>query len=138
MQSDGPQPLDFENRWSWGAVFAVESTSGRALSTFSQSDSERRANRTGFARESSARIETSELAAKLLVVYDYRGEDTEMRTPARRRVDAAGGPDISYVCIYTRGRGEEEKGVLAALGQFYPELGGTLQNRLLSHGARRS
>ena len=91
----------------------------------------RRANRTGFARESSARIETSEFAAQLLVVYDYRGEDTEMRTPARRRVDAAGGPDISYVCIYTRGRGEEEKGVLAALGQFYPELGGTLQNRLL-------
>ena len=37
----------------------------------------RRANRTGFARESSARIETSELAAQLLVVYDYRGEDTE-------------------------------------------------------------
>ena len=36
----------------------------------------RRANRTGFARESSARIETSELAAQLLVVYDYRGEDT--------------------------------------------------------------
>ena len=40
VQIDGPQPLDFENRWSWGAVFAVESTSGRALSTFSQSDSE--------------------------------------------------------------------------------------------------
>ena len=36
----GPQPLDFENRWSWGAVFAVVPTSGRALSTFSQSDSE--------------------------------------------------------------------------------------------------
>ena len=40
-------------------------------------------------RESSARIEPSELAAQLLVVYDYRGEDTEMRTPARRRVAQA-------------------------------------------------
>ena len=53
-----------------------------------------------------------------------------MRTAARRRVDAARGPDF-ILYIYSRGEGERGGGILAALGQFYPELGGTLQNRLL-------
>ena len=40
VQSDGPQPLDFENRWSCALYLLVETTTQRALSTFSQSDSE--------------------------------------------------------------------------------------------------
>ena len=55
-----------------------------------------------------------------------------MRTPARLRVDAARGLD-TYICIYLHAGkgGGGGRGFLAALGQFYPELGGTLQNRLL-------
>ena len=50
VQSDGPQPRNFE-KWRPGAAgFDFQPTNPCALSTFSQSDSERRANRTGFAR----------------------------------------------------------------------------------------
>ena len=40
VQSDGPQPRNFENRWSCALFLLVRPTTPCALSTFSQSDSE--------------------------------------------------------------------------------------------------
>ena len=81
----------------------VEPTSGRALSTFSQSDSERRANRTGFARESSARIElaswrrsyslSTTIAVRILEMTDVlctRGGDGGNSCSARPVLSRAG------------------------------------------------
>ena len=85
----------------------------------------RRANRTGFARESSARIETSELAAQLLVVYDYRGEDTENEDSGATARRCGAWPGLYIIYLFTRG-GREGRGyscsarpVLSRAGRYF-------------------
>ena len=69
VQSDGPQPRNFENRWSCALFLLVRPTTPCALSTFSQSDSEGERIGRGL-HASRPGIRNRELVVSLLVVYE--------------------------------------------------------------------
>ena len=67
VQSDGPQPRNFENRWSCALFLLVRPTTPCALSTFAQSDSESESESDGVCTRVVRELEIANLMLLLVV-----------------------------------------------------------------------